>query len=235
MAPTIRDPESNSCPCPADRTAAERVAAPVRRVADVYLRSGAGPLRARGYSPDVTGPSLLLFLHGDIECADRFCRELCSHAGVTVLSAVCGGVVRDATRVLGWVADHAAELGADPGRLLVSGAGSGGNLAAGAALHARDHQWPAITRQILIYPDLDAGPLPDPYAARLSAPSLAGVAPATVVTVENHPIQDDGRRYAPRLRQAGVRVDELRHDDRACGVRSLFGALRDRADRGTDE
>lgn len=40
--------------------------------------------------------------------------------------------------------------------------------------------------------------------------SVAGVAPATVVTVERDPHGDEGR-YAALLRRAGVAVDELRY------------------------
>jgi acetyl esterase len=63
----------------------------------------------------------------------------------------------------------------------------------------------------------------DPYASPLCAPSVAGVAPATVITVEYDPLRDDGRRYAARLRQAGVEVAELRYDDLAHGTLALLG------------
>jgi acetyl esterase/lipase len=37
------------------------------------------------------------------------------------------------------------------------------------------------------------------------------VAPATVVTTEDDPAAEDGRRYASRLREAGVEVKEVSH------------------------
>jgi acetyl esterase len=55
-----------------------------------------------------------------------------------------------------WVHEHAAELGADPGRLVVAGDSAGGNLAAAVALVARERGGPPITFQILIYPVIDA-------------------------------------------------------------------------------
>jgi acetyl esterase len=99
-------------------------------------------------------------------------------------------------QVLEWAAEHAAELGADPGRLLVGGQDAGGTAAAALALEARARGWPPVARQVLI----SAGPVA-PRAA-------AGVAPATVVTVRHHSGGDEGR-YAAWLRRAGVEVDEL--------------------------
>jgi acetyl esterase len=55
-----------------------------------------------------------------------------------------------------WVHDHAAELGADPGRLIVAGDSAGGNLAAVVALMARERSTPPITGQVLVYPVIDA-------------------------------------------------------------------------------
>jgi len=52
--------------------------------------------------------------------------------------------------VLEWVADHGEELGGDPQRLLVAGAGPGAELAAALVIHARDHGWPPIEGQVLL-------------------------------------------------------------------------------------
>ncbi|HEY3067046.1 MAG TPA: alpha/beta hydrolase [Methylomirabilota bacterium] len=43
----------------------------------------------------------------------------------------------------------------------------------------------------------------------LRAPSVAGVAPALVVTAGFDPLRDEGDAYARKLREAGVRVDSL--------------------------
>jgi len=63
--------------------------------------------------------------------------------------------VRDCYAGLVWTAEHAAELGIDPDRLLIAGGSAGGGLAAGTALIARDEGGPALAGQVLIYPMLD--------------------------------------------------------------------------------
>ncbi|GAA4051563.1 alpha/beta hydrolase [Nonomuraea soli] len=63
--------------------------------------------------------------------------------------------VEDCYAGLVWTAKNAAELGIDPGRLLIAGESAGGGLAAGTALLARDRDFPALTHQILVCPMLD--------------------------------------------------------------------------------
>jgi acetyl esterase/lipase len=63
--------------------------------------------------------------------------------------------VEDCYAGLTWTAEHAAELGIDPSRLIIAGASAGGGLAAGTALMARDRGGPALTHQILMCPMLD--------------------------------------------------------------------------------
>jgi len=43
----------------------------------------------------------------------------------------------------------------------------------------------------------------------LRAPSLAGVAPAMIITAGFDPLRDEGRAYAHRLRGEGVPVDYI--------------------------
>lgn len=63
--------------------------------------------------------------------------------------------VEDCYAGLVWTAEHAAELGIDPSRLLIAGASAGGGLSAGTALLARDRQGPALIGQVLTCPMLD--------------------------------------------------------------------------------
>ncbi|MFF9483119.1 alpha/beta hydrolase fold domain-containing protein [Streptomyces sp. NPDC014733] len=62
---------------------------------------------------------------------------------------------------LTWIAGNPAELGADPTRIAVAGGSVGGNIAASAALRARDQAGPHLLFQSLTYPGLD-GSLPAP-------------------------------------------------------------------------
>ncbi|KAH8658423.1 Alpha/Beta hydrolase protein [Xylariales sp. PMI_506] len=64
--------------------------------------------------------------------------------------------VDDSWAGLIWVADHAAELGIDPSRILVAGQSAGGNLAAAMAILARDRKGPKLCGQLI-----DAGMLDD--------------------------------------------------------------------------
>lgn len=54
-----------------------------------------------------------------------------------------------------WVSEHAAELGADPDRLIVMGGSAGGGFAAAVSLMARDRGGPTIAGQLLLCPMLD--------------------------------------------------------------------------------
>lgn len=63
--------------------------------------------------------------------------------------------LHDCYAALAWVHREAAALGVDPGRVVVAGASSGGGLAAGLVLLARDRGEHPVAGQVLIYPMLD--------------------------------------------------------------------------------
>ncbi|MER7639608.1 alpha/beta hydrolase [Streptomyces sp. NPDC126522] len=63
--------------------------------------------------------------------------------------------IEDVYAGLVWTADHAAELGADTGRIVISGTSAGGGLAAALALLTRDRQGPHVIGQLLMCPMLD--------------------------------------------------------------------------------
>jgi acetyl esterase len=128
-----------------------------------------------------------------------------------------------------WAADHAAELDADPQRLVVGGEGRGAWLAAAVALQARDDGWPTLARHVLVVPTpgTRVGSAAAGLVAPRRVPSLVGVAPATVITVGDGPRGIDLRRYVSRLRGAGVGVDDLPDHVPVSGVAAqLASALR---------
>jgi acetyl esterase/lipase len=72
------------------------------------------------------------------------CRSVSEDPGLLVLAVSCLAGALDGTTVLEWAAEHAAELGADSGRLLVAGQGAGGAIAAAVASQARAAGWPDV-------------------------------------------------------------------------------------------
>jgi acetyl esterase/lipase len=54
-----------------------------------------------------------------------------------------------------WFAEHAGELGVDPGRIVVAGSSAGGGLSAAVSLMARDRRGPALAGQLLDAPMID--------------------------------------------------------------------------------
>jgi acetyl esterase/lipase len=61
----------------------------------------------------------------------------------------------DCHAALLWAVGHAAELGIDPSRILLTGHSAGAGLAAGLALRLRDAGGPAVRGQLLMCPMLD--------------------------------------------------------------------------------
>ncbi|WP_328401736.1 alpha/beta hydrolase [Nocardia sp. NBC_00403] len=132
----------------------------VCRAAEVRLRRTIGSRSTRIYWPSPTGPPrplLALFDIGapsDTADFDVHCRNICSASDFIVLSvryapasrSFRSDIVPDALSVLQWAADHAAELNADPARLLVGGEHAGGPLAAAVGELAHEQGWPPILR-----------------------------------------------------------------------------------------
>lgn len=103
------------------------------------------------------------FVSGDLDTADQAAREIALRLGVTVLTVAYSlaptstfpAAAEDAFAALNWLADSARDLGLDAARLVVCGSEAGGNLAAVAALMARDRGGPSLTAQVLVAPMLD--------------------------------------------------------------------------------
>jgi acetyl esterase len=128
------------------------------RIADLQLRGSTSALPVRVYWPGQAAsqpaPLLVFCMAGagadawssgfGVPGAEASCRGLSVDHGLVVLAVTCLTGVQDGTTVLEWAAEHAAELGADPGRLLVGGLGPGGAVAAEVASQARAAGWPDV-------------------------------------------------------------------------------------------
>jgi acetyl esterase len=139
-------------------------------VKNISLPGPAGDIPARHYRPASDGAApLLVFCHGggwticDLDTHDALCRLTCRDAGIHVLSIAyrlapehpAPAAVEDAYAAFEWAYQHAAELGATPGRVAVGGDSAGGNLAAVVCQLARDAGGPTPVLQWLIYPQTD--------------------------------------------------------------------------------
>jgi uncharacterized protein YndB with AHSA1/START domain len=107
-----------------------------RPTADLHLRDSA-PIRVTWRGAAVVPPPLVVHLG----------REPRIDEPAVVLAASGAG---DALRALEWCADHGAELGGDPRRLILAGEHSAAGLVAALARHARDRGWPPIERIVLV-------------------------------------------------------------------------------------
>jgi acetyl esterase len=114
-------------------------------------------------------PPAMVFAHAggwrlcSLDVYDNPCRALANATGCVVFSVGYRLApehpypvpLEDVYRALRRVADHADELRIDETRLVVAGDSAGGNLAAAAAMLARDRGGPPIAHQLLLYPALD--------------------------------------------------------------------------------
>jgi acetyl esterase len=149
--------------------AGERFA--VARTEDVRLPGPTGAVDARLYVPEEAPaqPPLLVYLHGggwvvcDLDTHDNVCRFLAREAGVLVLSVDYRlapehrfpAAVDDALAAFRHAAEHAGELGADPGAVAVGGDSAGGNLAAVVSQLAVAEGGPLPSFTMSIYPVTD--------------------------------------------------------------------------------
>jgi acetyl esterase len=150
---------------------------PVASTEDIKFDGPAGPLAARIYRPERTGPlPTVVFFHGggfvlgDIETHDNQCRWICRETEAVVLSvdyrvapeAPWPAAVDDCFAATKWAFEHVEELGGDGARIAVAGDSAGGNLSAVVAQLCRDDGI-ALAGQLLIYPATDQRPLWEEY------------------------------------------------------------------------
>jgi acetyl esterase len=210
----------------------------------------AGALRTRLIAPReaAAGPlPVLAFFHGggwcigDIDTHDPVCREIAAAVGCAILSVDYRlapenrfpAAVEDCFAAVRFLATEGTSLGLDPARIAVGGDSAGGNLAAVAAILARDAGL-ALRGQVLIYPATDwvtaypsrrdygegfllteeamswfgnnyinAADHRDWRASPILAPDLTRLPPAIVVCGACDPLLGESKAYAEKLRAAG--------------------------------
>ena len=143
---------------------------PVAAVRDVMIGGPRGPLRLRVYTPEGPGPHpLTVFFHGSgfvicsIETHDGMCRQICRQAGTVVVSVDYAlapeqpypAAPDDCLAAVQWAVAHAAEIGANAGRLALCGDSAGGAMATVTARRLRDAGGSPVRAQALIYPVTD--------------------------------------------------------------------------------
>jgi len=149
-------------------TLTSRVPASVR-VRDAVI-PGEPSIPIRIYTPDGDRVRAgLLFAHGggwasgSIEAADGHCGDMAAGADIVVVSVDYRLIpehpfpagLDDVSAALRWLAAHADELGVDAARVAIGGESAGANLAAAAAIQARDAGGPELQLQLLEVAALD--------------------------------------------------------------------------------
>lgn len=184
------------------------------------------------------------FALGNLDTDHRQCIEIASRAECSVISLEYRlapehpypAALDDASTVLAWVADNAANLGIDANRVAVAGSSAGGALAASLAQRATDGELPPVVCQILHQPVLDdrptpfvtefratpafdgegveqmwrhylAGQPPTERAVPARRNQLAGLPTALITCAEVDPLRDGAIEYALRLLRAGVSTE----------------------------
>lgn len=229
-----------------------------------------GPVSARVYqgADYAKGPPVVLYFHGGafLESGPRDCplAACLAETGAIVVvpdyNAPFGGVFPQPLEVgfsiFSYLAKKRAGLGDRRSQLLIGGEESGGSVAAGVALKARDHFAEELDGQVLFSPLLDpfmgtasfqmadglgmrqrwsegwnhylSAGVCHPYAAPRLCSRLADMAPALVVSAKDDPLVDEALSYANCLEQAGVMV---RSHVLAAGTGwpSIYGGITDQA------
>ncbi len=137
----------------------------VASVRDIEITGQAGAIPARVYEPVPDPPATVVYYHGggwvigSVDDWDAVTRALAVASGCRLVSVdyrlapehLFPAAVDDAFDALAWVASSLA----DGKPVVVAGDSAGGNLAAVAALRARDSSGPALAMQLLVYPVTD--------------------------------------------------------------------------------
>lgn len=144
---------------------------------EIQVRDGAD-IPVRVFQPsDSQNLQTIVFYHGggfvlrNIDSHDDLCRRIAKKTGALVISVGYRLApefkfpipVHDCYDALLWAADNCAKWNGNADDLVVMGDSAGGNLATVTSIIARDENGPKVSKQVLIYPAVDA---------RLNSPSI---------------------------------------------------------------
>ncbi len=143
----------------------------VARIYDKRIPGPGGDIPIRVYVPYGRPPfPCFVYYHGGgwvtgtLDMSDATCKHLSMGASCVVVSVdyrmapehKFPAAADDAYAAALWTRQHAAELGADPGRVAVGGASAGATLAAVVCLIAKEKGGqPSLVHQLLVYPVTD--------------------------------------------------------------------------------
>lgn len=140
--------------------------------ADRWVFARGRRILCRVHRPPGAGPAApaLVYFHGggwvwaSIDTHDRLMRDYAAGGGVVVVGvdyalspeAKFPQAAEECAAVLRWLAEHGADWGIDPSRLLLGGDSAGGNLALATALLLRDQGGPRTCGILATYPVCDS-------------------------------------------------------------------------------
>lgn len=142
----------------------------VHKVEDRKIPGPAGQVPVRVYTPGGPGPfGALVWFHGggwvigSISTTEGAVRHLVDQASCVAVSVDSRlapehkfpAAADDCYAATQWVFKNAASINVDPRRMAVGGDSAGGNLAAVAAVMARDRGGPPLSLQLLAYPVIE--------------------------------------------------------------------------------
>ena len=246
------------------------------RVEDQTIPGGVN-IRIFSNAAAETQPAVIYFhgggwVLGNVQTHDALCRRIAKASDCTVISVDYALApedkfpkpLEDCYLATQHVANHAADLGIDPGKIAVAGDSAGGNLAAAVTIKARDQAGPTIKFQLLIYPVIEpnfetesyrqfaeghglsrlvmqwfwkqyiSDAAPGPLAAPCTAETLQGLPAAHVITAEYDVLRDEGEAYAEQLRAAGVPTTAKRYHGNLHGF-IHFAEMFDDGIKATDD
>jgi len=156
-----------------DKLQAGPVSMPPAAIEQMVIRGGPSgrvsltvvrPKDARGDLPAIVYAHGGGWVLGNFRTHERLVRELAVRANAAVVfvnyslspEAKYPTALEEYYAALKWVAEDGGKYGLDTDKIIVAGDSAGGNLAAAAAILAKERGGPRIARQLLFYPVTDA-------------------------------------------------------------------------------